>query len=74
MTPEAETDPKTQMWMYRAMLLDLRLDECAWVLQRQGKVTFHVSCIGHDALADLDAPVQRLASRLGAHVREIYAD
>ena len=74
MIPEAETYPKTQLSMYRAMLLALRLDERAWVLQRQGKVAFHVSCIRHEALADLDAPVQVLASRLADHVRERHAD
>ncbi len=38
---------KTEMfWM---MLLARRLDERAWTLHRQGKITFHISCIGHEA-------------------------
>ena len=35
--------------MYRVMLLARRLDERAWVLHRQGKIAFHISCIGHEA-------------------------
>ena len=35
--------------MYRTMLLARRLDERAWVLHRQGKIAFHISCIGHEA-------------------------
>ena len=35
--------------MYRTMLLSRRLDERMWVLQRQGKVPFHISCQGHEA-------------------------
>lgn len=35
--------------MYRTMLLSRRLDERMWVLQRQGKVAFHISCQGHEA-------------------------
>ncbi|MFQ5858558.1 MAG: thiamine pyrophosphate-dependent dehydrogenase E1 component subunit alpha [Anaerolineae bacterium] len=35
--------------MYRTMVLSRRLDERMWILQRQGKVPFHVSCQGHEA-------------------------
>lgn len=35
--------------MYRTMLLARRLDERMWLLQRQGKVAFHISCQGHEA-------------------------
>ena len=35
--------------MYRVMLQARRLDERAWVLHRQGKIAFHISCIGHEA-------------------------
>lgn len=35
--------------MYRTMLLSRRLDERMWVLQRQGKVAFHISCQGQEA-------------------------
>lgn len=35
--------------MYRTMLLSRRLDERMWILQRQGKVAFHVSCQGQEA-------------------------
>jgi 2-oxoisovalerate dehydrogenase E1 component alpha subunit len=35
--------------MYRTMVLSRRLDERMWVLQRQGKVAFHISCQGHEA-------------------------
>ncbi|MGJ3240264.1 MAG: thiamine pyrophosphate-dependent dehydrogenase E1 component subunit alpha [Anaerolineae bacterium] len=36
--------------MYWQMLLSRRVDERAWVLHRQGKIPFHISCIGHEAL------------------------
>ncbi|MCX8063292.1 MAG: thiamine pyrophosphate-dependent dehydrogenase E1 component subunit alpha [Anaerolineales bacterium] len=35
--------------MYWTMLLSRRLDERAWALHRQGKITFHISAIGHEA-------------------------
>ena len=35
--------------MFWSMLLARRLDERAWVLHRQGKITFHISGIGHEA-------------------------
>jgi 2-oxoisovalerate dehydrogenase E1 component alpha subunit len=35
--------------MYWIMLLARRLDERAWMLHRQGKITFHISAIGHEA-------------------------
>jgi 2-oxoisovalerate dehydrogenase E1 component alpha subunit len=38
-----------QLEMYWTMLLARRLDERAWVLHRQGKITFHISGIGHEA-------------------------
>ncbi|MEO1289419.1 MAG: thiamine pyrophosphate-dependent dehydrogenase E1 component subunit alpha [Chloroflexota bacterium] len=36
--------------MYWYMLLSRRVDERAWVLHRQGKIPFHISSIGHEAL------------------------
>jgi 2-oxoisovalerate dehydrogenase E1 component alpha subunit len=36
--------------MFWFMLLARRLDEQAWKLLKQGKIKFHVSCIGHEAL------------------------
>jgi len=35
--------------MYWTMLLSRRCDERAWVLHRQGKITFHISGIGQEA-------------------------
>jgi len=35
---------------YWHMLLARRVDERAWVLHRQGKIAFHISGIGHEAL------------------------
>jgi 2-oxoisovalerate dehydrogenase E1 component alpha subunit len=35
---------------YWHMLLARRVDERAWVLHRQGKIPFHISGIGHEAL------------------------
>jgi 2-oxoisovalerate dehydrogenase E1 component alpha subunit len=39
----------TLLDIYRTMLLSRRLDERAWVLHRQGKISFHVSAMGHEA-------------------------
>jgi 2-oxoisovalerate dehydrogenase E1 component alpha subunit len=36
--------------IYWQMLLSRRVDERAWVLHRQGKIAFHISGIGHEAL------------------------
>lgn len=40
---------KTKSEMFWMMLLARRLDERAWILHRQGKITFHISGIGHEA-------------------------
>lgn len=42
------SDDLLQIYWY--MLLARRLDERAWVLHRQGKIPFHISSIGHEAL------------------------
>lgn len=36
--------------MYRLMVLARRTDERTWVLHRQGKIAFHISGIGHEAI------------------------
>jgi 2-oxoisovalerate dehydrogenase E1 component alpha subunit len=36
--------------MYAVMLLSRRLDERAWAVHRQGRIAFHISAIGHEAL------------------------
>lgn len=40
----------TLLEMYRIMLLSRRLDERAWALHRQGKIAFHISGMGHEAI------------------------
>jgi 2-oxoisovalerate dehydrogenase E1 component alpha subunit len=35
--------------MYRYMLLARRTDERMWILNRQGKAAFVISCQGHEA-------------------------
>ncbi len=40
----------TLLDMYQIMLLSRRLDERAWVLHRQGKIAFHISGMGHEAI------------------------
>src|SRR3990170_5870273 len=42
-------DTETKLDMFRTMLRSRRLDERAWVLHRQGKITFHISAMGHEA-------------------------
>lgn len=41
--------PARKLEMYRTMLLSRRLDERAWILHRQNKISFHLSAIGHEA-------------------------
>jgi 2-oxoisovalerate dehydrogenase E1 component alpha subunit len=42
-------DNDTLLEMYWTMVLARNLDQRAWILHRQGKVAFHISCIGHEA-------------------------
>ena len=44
-----ELPPQTLTEMLRIMLLSRRLDEQAWSLYRQGKASYHLSAIGHEA-------------------------
>jgi 2-oxoisovalerate dehydrogenase E1 component alpha subunit len=44
-----ELSAETKRDMFWTMLLSRRLDERAWALHRQGRITFHVSAIGHEA-------------------------
>ena len=44
-----ELPNETLLEMFREMLRSRRLDERGWVLQRQGKVSVHVSGLGHEA-------------------------
>lgn len=46
----AELSREQLLEMFYYMLLSRRTDERAWVLHRQGKVAFHVSAIGHEAI------------------------
>ena len=38
-----------QLWMYETMLLARALDERQWILNRQGRQAFVISCQGHEA-------------------------
>jgi 2-oxoisovalerate dehydrogenase E1 component alpha subunit len=40
----------TLLEMFWIMLLSRRVDERAWSLHRQGRIAFHVSAIGHEAI------------------------
>lgn len=42
--------PENLLEFYWQMLLARRVDERGWVLHRQGKIAFHMSGIGHEAL------------------------
>ncbi|MBN1565701.1 MAG: thiamine pyrophosphate-dependent dehydrogenase E1 component subunit alpha [Anaerolineae bacterium] len=45
-----DLDNKTLLEMYWQMVRARRTDERAWMLHRQGKIAFHVSCIGQEAI------------------------
>ena len=47
--PSASLSDETLLEMYWIMVLSRRLDERSWALHRQGKITFHVSAMGHEA-------------------------
>lgn len=42
-------DAPTLLHMYEVMLLARLTDERQWIMQRQGKQAFHISCQGHEA-------------------------
>ena len=46
----AQLSAEDMLEFYWYMLLSRRADERAWVLHRQGKIPFHISGIGHEAL------------------------
>lgn len=46
----AQLSDDTLREMYWFMLLSRRLDERAWAIHRQGRIAFHISGIGHEAL------------------------
>lgn len=48
--PSESLSPETLLEMYWFMLLARRLDERTWALHRQGKIAFHISGMGHEAL------------------------
>jgi 2-oxoisovalerate dehydrogenase E1 component alpha subunit len=41
--------PEKKKELFWFMLLSRRLDECAWRLHHEGKITYHISAIGHEA-------------------------
>ncbi|NDJ78050.1 MAG: thiamine pyrophosphate-dependent dehydrogenase E1 component subunit alpha [Chloroflexi bacterium] len=45
-----DLDNKTLLEMYWQMVRARRTDERTWVLHRQGKIAFHISGIGHEAI------------------------
>ena len=45
-----DLDEQALLDMYWHMLLARRLDERCWVLHRQGKIAFHISGMGHEAI------------------------
>lgn len=47
---DIDLDEHTLEQMYWAMLRSRRLDERGWVLHRQGKIAFHISGFGHEAI------------------------
>lgn len=47
--PSSRLNEDSLLEMYWYMLLSRRLDERAWVLHRQGKISFHISGMGHEA-------------------------
>jgi 2-oxoisovalerate dehydrogenase E1 component alpha subunit len=47
---DVDLDNKTLLEMYWQMVRARRTDERIWVLHRQGKIAFHISGIGHEAI------------------------
>jgi 2-oxoisovalerate dehydrogenase E1 component alpha subunit len=47
---DVDLDTKTLLEMYWQMVRARRTDERTWVLHRQGKIAFHISGIGHEAI------------------------
>ena len=60
--------------IYYKMVLSRTLDERLWLLHRQGKIHFHISAMGHEALQAAMAGLpnfERLEARGQAKVREL---
>ena len=45
-----QLDDETLLDMYWQMLRSRRLDERSWAIHRQGKIAFHISAMGHEAI------------------------
>ncbi|MBI5959862.1 MAG: thiamine pyrophosphate-dependent dehydrogenase E1 component subunit alpha [Chloroflexi bacterium] len=45
-----DLDPAALLELYWQMVRARRIDERTWVLHRQGKIAFHISGIGHEAI------------------------
>lgn len=48
--PSDSLTKETLLEMYWKMLLSRRVDERAWMIHRQGKIPFHISAIGQEAI------------------------
>lgn len=48
--PSDSLTKDTLLEMYWKMLLSRRVDERAWMIHRQGKIVFHISAIGQEAI------------------------
>ncbi|MBZ0308507.1 MAG: thiamine pyrophosphate-dependent dehydrogenase E1 component subunit alpha [Anaerolineae bacterium] len=48
--PSDSLSKETLLDMYWKMLLSRRVDERAWMIHRQGKIVFHISAIGQEAV------------------------
>jgi len=58
--------------MFWWMLLSRRVDERAWVLHRQGKIAFHISAIGHEAIqVAIAATMNRGIDYLAPYYRDL---
>lgn len=69
--PSEQLAPETLLDMYWTMLLARRLDERTWALHRQGKIAFHISGMGHEAI---QASMAFAISRGVDYVHPYYRD
>ena len=62
----SQPDPNALLRAYRWMLIARQIDDTMWTLRRQGKGHFHVSGMGHEAMATVG-----LSHKVRSYPREL---
>lgn len=70
--PSEALSAEQLLQMFWWMLLSRRVDERAWVIHRQGRIAFHISAIGHEAIqAAMAATIHRQVDYIAPYYRDL---